>query len=346
MRIFLYEVEIKVTLRVKVGQSWCRAHSGTCDQILLPVRRLLSESRGLVSVGHPLWLEDGFAICIAITQWSEWHRTLNHTLLSHLRLPQPGGQGSHTYVPQEQGGPVIPPGTGFPLCCLLGLAGLQYLLIESMDGWTWVLWTKWPVAVENSCSDSPRNWALVFFWKWNADLRLSSLKQFSCRMQAAGTFKATVRCVELSHGVSSSCALLLSWIAIRRRPVMPVLWLGWLSYAHTCSCCSERTALLNRFRTCAVWFSSQNGSLHGCRDRTQAVIRWLPTVAARVQAQVMWDLWWIKWHRGKFSKHFDFSCQFPSNDCFTHNVSSGADNNRPNNGLLTKWTLSHSTPRN
>jgi hypothetical protein len=34
-----------------VGMSWCRAHSGTCDQILLPVGRLLSESCGFVSVG-------------------------------------------------------------------------------------------------------------------------------------------------------------------------------------------------------------------------------------------------------------------------------------------------------
>jgi hypothetical protein len=34
-------------------------------------------------------------------------------LLSHLRLPQPGGPGSRIYIPQEQGSPVIPPGTGF-----------------------------------------------------------------------------------------------------------------------------------------------------------------------------------------------------------------------------------------
>jgi hypothetical protein len=39
-----------------------------------------------------------------------------------LRLPQPGGPGSRIYIPQEQGGPVIPPGTGFPFCRLLRLA--------------------------------------------------------------------------------------------------------------------------------------------------------------------------------------------------------------------------------
>jgi hypothetical protein len=35
-----------------------------------------------------------------------------HILLSHLRLLQPGGPGPRIYIPQEKGGPVIPPGTG------------------------------------------------------------------------------------------------------------------------------------------------------------------------------------------------------------------------------------------
>jgi hypothetical protein len=38
----------------------------------------------------------------------------DHMLLSHLRLPQPGGPGPRIYIPQKQGGPVIPLGTGFP----------------------------------------------------------------------------------------------------------------------------------------------------------------------------------------------------------------------------------------
>jgi hypothetical protein len=80
----------------------------TCDQILLPVGMLLSEICGHVSVGRPLWREDGSAICSVITQWSESLRTRSHALLSNLRLSQPGGPGSHIYIPQEQGGPVIP----------------------------------------------------------------------------------------------------------------------------------------------------------------------------------------------------------------------------------------------
>jgi hypothetical protein len=79
---------------------------GICDQILFPVGMLLSEICGLVSVGRRLWWEDGSAICSAITQWSESCRTRNHNLMSHLRLPQPGGPGCRIYIPQEQGGPV------------------------------------------------------------------------------------------------------------------------------------------------------------------------------------------------------------------------------------------------
>jgi hypothetical protein len=48
----------------------------------------------LVSVGSPLRREDGFAVCSAMTQWSGSRRTCNHTSLSHLRLPQPGGPTS------------------------------------------------------------------------------------------------------------------------------------------------------------------------------------------------------------------------------------------------------------
>jgi hypothetical protein len=101
-----------------VSQSVCpgiKHPCGTCDQILLPVGKLLSEICGLVSVGRPLWREDASAICSVITQWSEYLRTRNHTLMSHLRLPQPGWPVPRIYSPQEQSDPVIPPGIGFAL---------------------------------------------------------------------------------------------------------------------------------------------------------------------------------------------------------------------------------------
>jgi hypothetical protein len=55
----------------------------------------------------------GLLFCSAITHWSESRRTRNHTLLSHMRLPQLGEPGPRIYIPQEQGGRVMPPGTGF-----------------------------------------------------------------------------------------------------------------------------------------------------------------------------------------------------------------------------------------
>jgi hypothetical protein len=115
----------EVTLRLTVSQSVCLGIEytcGTCDQILLRVGMLLSEICGLVSVGRPLWREDGFPICGVISQWSESLRTRNHNLLSRLRLPQPRAPVSRIYIPQEQGGPIVPPGTGFPLRRLLRFA--------------------------------------------------------------------------------------------------------------------------------------------------------------------------------------------------------------------------------
>jgi hypothetical protein len=40
--------------------------------------------------------------------------------------PQPGGVGPRICIPQEQGGPIIPPVTGFPFRHLLRLAGLRW----------------------------------------------------------------------------------------------------------------------------------------------------------------------------------------------------------------------------
>jgi hypothetical protein len=46
--------------------------------------------------------------------------------VSDSRFLQPGGPGPRTYIPQEQGGPVISPGTAFPFRRLLRLAGLRW----------------------------------------------------------------------------------------------------------------------------------------------------------------------------------------------------------------------------
>jgi hypothetical protein len=108
------EAQAEVTLRLTVSQS-------VSQYVLVssPLWTLWSDITSCLKVsvlfllGRPLWREDGSAVCSLITHWSESRKTRSHTLLSHLRLPQPGGPGSRIYIPLEQGGPVIPPGTGF-----------------------------------------------------------------------------------------------------------------------------------------------------------------------------------------------------------------------------------------
>jgi hypothetical protein len=46
--------------------------------------------------------------------------------VSDPRLPQLWGPGSRIYIPQEQGIPVLPPGTGFPFHRLLRVPGLGW----------------------------------------------------------------------------------------------------------------------------------------------------------------------------------------------------------------------------
>jgi hypothetical protein len=50
--------------------------------------------------------------------------------VSVSRLPQTGGPGPRIYIPQEEGCPVIPPGTGLPLLRLLRLAALRWTYSE------------------------------------------------------------------------------------------------------------------------------------------------------------------------------------------------------------------------
>jgi hypothetical protein len=108
-------IEVEVVLRLTISQSVCLGIEHpcwTCDQILLPLGMLLFEICGLVCIGHPLWREDGSAICSVITQWSELRRTRNHTLLSHLRLPQPGGPGSLFISPRNRVAQLYPRALG------------------------------------------------------------------------------------------------------------------------------------------------------------------------------------------------------------------------------------------
>jgi hypothetical protein len=68
---------------------------------------------------------------------------LPHFTVSDSRLPQPGGPGPRIYIPQEQGGPIIPPGIGFPFRCLLRLAGLRWRYSTPPPHGYWFLIYDW-----------------------------------------------------------------------------------------------------------------------------------------------------------------------------------------------------------
>jgi hypothetical protein len=59
--------------------------------------------------------------------WVQVPRNLRpYSLDSNSRLPQPGELVTRSYISQEQGCPLITPGTGFPFRPLLGLSGIWW----------------------------------------------------------------------------------------------------------------------------------------------------------------------------------------------------------------------------
>jgi hypothetical protein len=89
-----------------------------------PATNFSSSKFSLERVSNLLFL---LVLSSAVLLGSESRGTQDHILLSQfLRLPQPGGPGLRIYISREQGGPDIPPGTRFPFCRLLRLAGLRW----------------------------------------------------------------------------------------------------------------------------------------------------------------------------------------------------------------------------
>jgi hypothetical protein len=92
------------------------------------------DSCGFVILQLPLWREDGFVIyCFCWFSPAQSRGTQDDVLFSQLlRLPQPGVPGPCIYIPQEQGGPYISPGTGFSFRRLLRLAVLRWRYSTSL----------------------------------------------------------------------------------------------------------------------------------------------------------------------------------------------------------------------
>jgi hypothetical protein len=128
------DVEVEVNLRPTVSRPVCpgvRRPSETFDQFFflleISFRQLRicyfvapSLTRGRVC---NLLVQLLLGLARAVTLGLKSRRTHGHIFLSHLSLLQPGGPGSRIYIPQDQGGPVIPPGTRLLFCRLLRLAG-------------------------------------------------------------------------------------------------------------------------------------------------------------------------------------------------------------------------------
>jgi hypothetical protein len=105
--------------------------SGAHDKICFTVRHLRSSCCEVPSLTRGRVCS--LLVQFAVTLESKSHRTHGHILPSHLRLPQPGGPGPRIYIPQEQGGPVIPSGTGVISYQTKSKAGNRKTLIKNCD---------------------------------------------------------------------------------------------------------------------------------------------------------------------------------------------------------------------
>jgi hypothetical protein len=111
--------------------------------------------------GGAFWWEDRPVIsncCWPLPLWSFSVRVPRDSwpyfTVSDSRLLQPGGPGPHIYIPQEQGGSVVPAGTGFFFCRLLWLAGL----------WYWLICLKALICLGRNHTENIATWLLCVVW--------------------------------------------------------------------------------------------------------------------------------------------------------------------------------------
>jgi hypothetical protein len=119
---------------------------------------LLSYNCGFLDVGRPIWREDGSVVYNCF--WSSPAQSFSGpnsagfmTIFYCLRFetPQPGRPSPHIYFTQEQGGPVISPGTGLPFRSLLRLAGPRWRYSNppphGINNWSGLVNGCWPSSV-------------------------------------------------------------------------------------------------------------------------------------------------------------------------------------------------------
>jgi hypothetical protein len=126
------KVKVKVMLRRTTSRLvWfgVKHPTGVYNQNFITVRHLRVCWCGAVSLTRERVCRLQFLLVLAsaVILGSESRGTHDHILLPQIRdSPNLEGQVPCIYIPQEQSGPVIPSGTGFPLRRLLRLAGLLW----------------------------------------------------------------------------------------------------------------------------------------------------------------------------------------------------------------------------
>jgi hypothetical protein len=130
----LYLLKLKLKLKLIYDSLGVRCPSGTHDKFFFLLEIFFRQLRVCYFVAPSLTrgrvcnllVQFLLGLVRAVTLGSKSRRTHGHILLSHLKFPQHRGPGSRIYIPQEQGGPVISPDTGFHFCRLLRLAGQRW----------------------------------------------------------------------------------------------------------------------------------------------------------------------------------------------------------------------------
>jgi hypothetical protein len=139
--IFLYTSEIP-DIVVRTSRRNCEVAVNLRPTVCLGVRRpsgtrvefffskFLLDSCGIIifvapslNIGRVCKCTIASGTCQSSHSWAQVPQNSRPYFTVSSETPPTGGPGSRIYIPQEQGGPVIPPGTGFPFCRLLRLAG-------------------------------------------------------------------------------------------------------------------------------------------------------------------------------------------------------------------------------
>jgi hypothetical protein len=98
-----------VTVSFKISSNLILNTTHKMLQTNVNIKKKKKKKFLLLHIERPLRREDESVVCSAITHWLESSRIHNRTLHCILRLLQPGRPDATIHIPQEKGGPVIPP---------------------------------------------------------------------------------------------------------------------------------------------------------------------------------------------------------------------------------------------